>query len=161
MELLPALRTLGMGFQARGVLAGGMLSGVHMGLTAPKSGSRLAGSCTGTSSGGICIGAPRYAELFWNDCHRTAVEKLASVCAANDPVIEPAEAAIRWLARHSALDAVQGDSLVIGVSSVTQVNSVLTAATNAEPLPELVLAALEAGWKECASYSPLRTDGWV
>ena len=158
-ELLPALRTLGIAFQARSVLAGGLLSGAHMSLPAPKPGSRLAGSCDKTTTDS-CTGSPRYTQLFWSECYQTAVDRLALACAESDPFIEPAGAAVQWLARHSALDPVHGDSLIIGASSVKQLNGLMTAVAATNSLPDSVLEALDAGWEQCKSGSPSPGDGW-
>jgi hypothetical protein len=59
--------------------------------------------------------------------------------AAAEPPIAPADAAIRWIAAHSALSAGAGDGLILGAMSAPQT---LAAAGAAEPLPQAVLEAL-------------------
>jgi aryl-alcohol dehydrogenase-like predicted oxidoreductase len=74
--------------------------------------------------------------------------------AAAEPPIAPADAAIRWIAAHSALSAGAGDGLILGATSAPQLVQTLAAAVAAEPLPQAVLEALDASWTDCATDSP-------
>ena len=74
--------------------------------------------------------------------------------AAAEPPIAPADAAIRWIAAHSALSASAGDGVILGATSAPQLAQTLAAAVAAEPLPQAVLEALDASWTDCATSSP-------
>ena len=74
--------------------------------------------------------------------------------AAAEPPIAPADAAIRWIAAHSALSASAGDGVILGATSAPQLAQTLAAAVAAEPLPQAVLEALDASWTDCATDSP-------
>ena len=44
-----------------------------------------------------------------------------------------------------------GDGVIIGASSLAQLDANLASATNAEPLPKDVLDAFDDGWAKCKS----------
>ncbi len=54
-------------------------------------------------------------------------------------------ATYRWLQYHSALD--EGDGILIGASSVSQLQQNLEALSNHGPLPDLVVQAFTAAWE--------------
>jgi len=137
-ELFPALRKLGMRFYAFNPLAGGMLTGKHIAYSeSPKSGrfARL----------------QSYRNRYWKKPYFDAVRILTSAC--RDAGIEPAEAAFRWLASHSHLDVAAGDGILVGASSMKQLDQNL-AAVEKGPLPETVVDAFSAAWEEAQPESP-------
>ena len=67
--------------------------------------------------------------------------------------VAPADASLRWLYRHSALDGAKGDAVIVGASSVSQLEANLASAARAEPLPRDILDAFDAGWEKCRAAS--------
>jgi aflatoxin B1 aldehyde reductase len=64
-----------------------------------------------------------------------------------------AEAAFRWLAHHSCLDPSKGDGILIGASSMEQLEQNLSAPGQGV-LPEAVVSAFSAAWEEARPDSP-------
>jgi aflatoxin B1 aldehyde reductase len=107
-ELLPCLKQLNMRFYAYNPLCGGLLSGHHQFEKDPEQGSRFDPK---TSQG------ERYRGRYWNQTYFTAIEELKKVVVEKHGVAL-ASAAHRWMFHHSKMDAVKGDGVVIGASSV-------------------------------------------
>lgn len=137
-ELFPALRKLGMRFYAFNPLAGGLLSGKHSGYQDTPSPGRF----TLRSS---------YRERYWKKSTFEAVNILKTICKEAD--LELAEAAFRWLVYHSFLDQSEGDGIIIGASSLTQLEQNLSAIERGV-LPESILSAFSAAWEVANVESP-------
>jgi len=137
-ELIPALKATNMRFVAYNPLCGGLLTGKYASTRDVKD-----------VSGGRFDGNDMYTSRFWLDVYHDAVADIASACRAHD--IAPADASLRWLYNHSMLDGSKGDGVIIGASSLAQLDANLASATNAEPLPKDVLDAFDAGWAKCKS----------
>jgi len=137
-ELFPALRKLGMRFYAFNPLAGGMLSGKH---TSYKD-SPIPGRFSLRQS---------YRNRYWKKSFFEAASVLATRC--REAGIEPAEAALRWLAYHSLLDQHEGDGIIIGASKMSQLEQNLLAVEKGA-LPETVVSAFSAAWEEAEQDSP-------
>jgi len=69
-------------------------------------------------------------------------------------------ASLRWLLMHSKLDAAKGDGLLIGASSQAHLEENLAACQVQEPLPEAVVAALDAAWSNCQADCPSYERGY-
>lgn len=92
-----------------------------------------------------------YRARYWNEANFAALALLRAACAANGIVV--ASAALRWLARHSKLDAARGDAIIVGATSGAHVESNVAACRNAEPLPPAVVAALDEAWRLAAPHT--------
>lgn len=142
-ELLPALRAHGIRFYAYNPLAGGLLTERYASIeAAPKHGRFAKGTVMGK----------RYLERFWHPSYFKAVQIFRDACkTAKVPV---AEAAFRWLNFHSDLCEQHGDGVILGASSVTQIDGNLHMLSNNEPLPQLVLEAANKAWDVCKADCP-------
>jgi aflatoxin B1 aldehyde reductase len=137
-ELFPALRKLGMRFYAYNPLGGGMLTGKHIkydDLPMPGRFARL----------------QSYRNRYWKKSYFEAVNALATTCQVAG--IALAEAAFRWLAHHSCLDPAKGDGILVGSSSMNQLEQNLSALGKGA-LPEVVVSAFSAAWEELKPDSP-------
>lgn len=130
-ELLPALDRLGMRFRAYNPLAGGMLTGKYRDFGVEPSEGRFA------------LRAKSYRGRYWKRSYFEAVSLVAEACEGEQ--IPVAEAALRWLANHSALSEDRGDGVIVGASRLSQLEQNLASLAKG-PLPEPVLAAFEAAW---------------
>lgn len=137
-ELFPALRKLGMRFYAFNPLAGGMLSGKHS-------------SYEETPMPGRFNRLQSYRNRYWKKTFFEAVSVLTTKC--REVGIEPAEAALRWLAYHSNLDKNQGDGIIIGASNINQLEQNLSSLKKSV-LPETIVSAFNIAWEEAKSESP-------
>jgi len=137
-ELFPALRRLGMRFYAFNPLAGGMLTGKHIHYDDNPMSGRFAR-------------LQSYRNRYWKKSYFDAVSVLTSRC--REVGIEPVEAAFRWLAFHSLLDPHEGDGIIIGASSMNQLEQNLSAVAKGA-LSETVVSAFSAAWEEAKPDSP-------
>ena len=137
-ELFPAIRRLGMRFYAFNPLAGGMLTGKHHHFEdAPEPGrfARL----------------KSYRDRYWKQSYFDAVEQIRTACETEG--IPMVEAAYRWLCNHSQLDAAKGDGILLGASSLPQMEQNLSAARKG-PLPQSILDAMDVAWEIAKPDSP-------
>lgn len=129
-ELLPALRQEGLGFLAYNPLAGGLLSGKY------ASPERLPDS-------GRFVVLDFYQQRYWQPAYFEALALVRDAC--RQAGIPAAEAALRWLTRHSRLTAGPGNAVIVGASRPEQLEANLRAL--AQPaLPEALAAALDRAW---------------
>ena len=131
-ELLPVLRKNHCSFVAYNPLAGGLLTAKyqhrHESDDVPP---------------GRFQNNPNYLPRFYTDANFEAVSILQTACTnANIPLVA---ATYRWLQYHSALD--DGDGILIGASSVSQLQQNLEALSNHGPLPDSVVQAFTAAWE--------------
>ena len=149
-ELVPALRALNMRFVVYNPLAGGLLTGKHAG--------KLGSPGASDSGRGRFTGNQMYVDRFWNEAYFDAVDAVSDACAASGEAgLTPASAALRWLYSHSQLDGAKGDGVILGASSVAHLAANLDAARVAaagEPLPAVVLEAIENANRTCAPAAP-------
>ena len=137
-ELFPALRKLGIRFYAFNPLAGGLLTGKHLNFNeAPQPGrfSRL----------------KSYRNRYWKKNYFDAVNHLKTKC--EDYKIPMAEAAYRWLVNHSELNPMNGDGIIIGASSISQLQKNIQAAT-LPVLPEELQIGFDEAWSKVILESP-------
>ncbi|MCH7226417.1 aldo/keto reductase family protein [Haloferula sp. A504] len=139
-ELIPALRWLGMRFCAYNPLAGGILAGRYR-------------DFGGDPSEGRFTERPNYRNRYWKKPFFDALEILRQACEREGASL--VETAFRWLASHSALDPSEGDAVILGASSLAQLEQNLSAMQRS-PLPEPIVSAFDAAWEaarpECPSY---------
>ena len=121
-----------MRFYAYNATAGGLLCGKYNSVSdVPKEG-RFALS-------------EHYRDRFWSEANFEALALLRKACEAAN--IAMPDAANRWLANHSALDATLGDAVIVGASKTSHVRANTAACRAVEPLPQTVLDAFDNAWQ--------------
>jgi aflatoxin B1 aldehyde reductase len=129
-ELFPCLRTLGMSFYAYNPLAGGMLTGKHRNSKAEPTAGRFE--------------RQEYRGRYWLEEHFNAVSIISEACGKTETPM--AQAALRWLAYHSLLEAEAGDGIIVGASSMAHLKDNLAAFQQKE-LPREVVEAYDEAWE--------------
>ncbi len=137
-ELFPALKQFGLRFYAYNPLAGGILTGKYKNFEEDPSPGRF-------------TYRPNYRERYWKKSFFDAMNNLVSICETGE--IALAEAAYRWLAYHSKLNGDNGDGIIIGASSVNQLQQNLNSIKKG-PLPDHTVAGFNKAWEETKSDSP-------
>lgn len=148
-ELLPCLRYFGMRFYAYNPLAGGLLTGKYH--YQDKEGSQPEGRFFGNKW------AAAYRDRYWKpsqfDAIKVVIEALETVYGSEKPTMT--SAAMRWMYHHSQLKGDLGDGVIIGMSSMDQLQQNLAAAEEG-PLDERVVNAFNDAWNlvahECPNY---------
>ncbi|XP_041507122.1 aflatoxin B1 aldehyde reductase member 2 [Microtus oregoni] len=148
-ELFPCLRHFGLRFYAYNPLAGGLLTGKYK--YEDKDGKQPVGRFFGNNW------AETYRNRFWKEHHFEAialVEKaLQTTYGSSAPSMT--SAALRWMYHHSELQATQGDAVILGMSSLEQLEQNL-AASEEGPLEPAVVDAFNQAWNlvahECPNY---------
>ncbi|XP_006783304.1 aflatoxin B1 aldehyde reductase member 3 [Neolamprologus brichardi] len=148
-ELLPCLRYYGMRFYAYNPLAGGLLTGKYH--YEDKDGSQPAGRFFGNSWAGA------YRDRYWKKSHFQAIEvvlqALETAYGSEKPSLT--SAAMRWMYHHSQLKGDLGDGVIIGMSSMEQLQQNMAAAKEG-PLDQRVVDAFKEAWNlvahECPNY---------
>jgi aflatoxin B1 aldehyde reductase len=139
-ELLPALRQHGMRFYAYNPLAGGILAGKYRGMTDEPTPGRF-------------TFRPNYRSRYWKKPFFEALELLTAAC--REQGVPLVRAAYGWLMHHSGLSAAAGDGLILGASSLMQLEQNLEAMQQ-PPLPAPIVQAFEIAWEaakpECPAY---------
>ncbi|KAJ1485568.1 NADP-dependent oxidoreductase domain-containing protein, partial [Baffinella frigidus] len=135
-ELLPCLRRLGISFYAYNPLAGGILTGKHTPDADPDAG-RFKNN-------------KMYQDRFWKPAFFAAADKVKAACEAEK--VDMVAATFRWMTLHSQLT--EKDAVILGASSLGQLEVNLAAIKNAENLPPAVLAAFDAAWEDCSRDCP-------
>jgi aflatoxin B1 aldehyde reductase len=138
-ELFPCLRHFGLRFYAYNPLAGGLLTGKH------KYEDKDSKQPEGCSFRGLV--SDIYKNWYWKDDHFKAVglvqKALQAAYGTNAPSMT--SAAMRWMYHHSQLQANLGDAVILGMSSVKQLEQNL-AATEEGPLEPAVVEAFDQAW---------------
>ena len=131
-ELLPVLRNYGIRYYTHGTLASGFLTGKYRpGVEPVKGVDRFAQSRR----------IRQYQERYLHrDEMFAALDAITAAASAEG--LSTLEAAVRWTQHHSAVDAAEGDAILIGVSRLAQVEPIMTAAQGG-PLPPPVVDAFE------------------
>eukprot|EP00931_Biecheleriopsis_adriatica_P027402 TRINITY_DN16494_c0_g1_i2.p1 TRINITY_DN16494_c0_g1~~TRINITY_DN16494_c0_g1_i2.p1 ORF type:complete len:380 (+),score=85.90 TRINITY_DN16494_c0_g1_i2:93-1232(+) len=134
-QLLPILRRHGVAFIAYNPLAAGLLTGKH--------------ASTGDVIAGRFKDNPNYLPRFYTEPNFRAVADIRQVC--DEAGLDMVTATYAWLLQHSQLDAALGDGLLLGASSMTQLEENIKACQTAVPLPGPVLAAFDGAWETVCS----------
>ncbi|MBZ3876650.1 Aflatoxin B1 aldehyde reductase member 4 [Sciurus carolinensis] len=148
-ELFPCLRHFGLRFYAYNPLAGGLLTGKYK--YEDKDGKQPLGRFFGTQW------AETYRNRFWKKDHFKAVALVEKALQATYGTSAPSmtSAALRWMYHHSQLQGAQGDAVILGMSSLEQLEQNL-AATEEGPLEPAVVDAFDQAWDlvahECPNY---------
>ncbi|XP_036602850.1 aflatoxin B1 aldehyde reductase member 3-like [Trichosurus vulpecula] len=148
-ELFPCLRHFGLRFYAFNPLAGGLLTGKYK--YEDKDKEQPTGRFFGRPA------SEMYQKRYWKVLHFQAialVEKaLAAAYGANPPSMT--SAALRWMYHHSQLQSALGDAVILGMTSLQQLQQNLAAAEEGPLEPEVVKAFDEA-WNliahDCPNY---------
>lgn len=137
-ELFPALREYGLRFFAYNPLAGGLLTGRYF-----RHGE--------VPEPGRFTLRKNYVDRYWKKSLFEATRLLVQASKSEGIVL--AEAALRWLSFHSALDGTRGDGIVLGFSLLDQLDQNLKALERGS-LPKSVVAAFESAWTLAKPDSP-------
>ncbi|KAM6219058.1 aflatoxin B1 aldehyde reductase member 4-like [Rhynchocyon petersi] len=148
-ELFPCLRHFGLRFYAFNPLAGGLLTGKYK--YEDKDGKHPLGRFFGTKWAEI------YRNRFWKEDHFKGialVEKALQVAyGPNAPSMT--SVALRWMCHHSKLQGAHGDAVILGMSTLEQLEQNL-AAVEEGPLEPAVVDAFDQAWHltahECPNY---------
>ncbi len=134
-ELIPACRRYGLDLVVYNPLAGGLLSGkIKSGELVP-----VEGRYSDTAVSGRV-----YRDRYFRDTTFRALQVIEK--AVDEAGLTMLETALRWVVHHSALKVTDGnDGIIIGVSSIAQLDSNLTDLEKG-PLPESVVKALDEAW---------------
>jgi len=138
--LFPTLRRLGMAFYAYSPSASGFL-----GKTAAQAKEQARNAPAG--------GPPFRRRWAENPKFKAALEKWGAV--AEEEGVSGAELAYRWVAYHSALTREAGDALIIGASSLEQLEETLEGVEKG-PLSDKARAGVELVWNDLKDEPPLR-----
>ncbi|XP_020754894.2 aflatoxin B1 aldehyde reductase member 3-like [Odocoileus virginianus] len=151
-ELLPCLRRFGLRFYAYNPLAGGLLTGRYK--YEDKDGKQPEGRFFGNSWAKV------YRDRYWKEHHFEGialVEKALQTQRDMYNIKAPslASAALRWLYHHSQLQGLRGDAVILGMSSLEQLEENL-AAVKAGCLGSAVVQAFDQAWRlvahDCPNY---------
>lgn len=137
-ELFDALRALNICFYAYNPLAGGLLTGKY-------------GEYEEEPSEGRFTYRPNYQKRYWKKSYFDGIKLIQKACDNNG--VKIVDAAIRWLAYHSLMDADKEDGIIMGASSVMQLKQNITS-LNSGDLPDEVLDAMENAWSLCKNDAP-------
>ncbi|PQE34055.1 hypothetical protein CJF32_00002911 [Rutstroemia sp. NJR-2017a WRK4] len=140
-ELFPCLRRYGISLYAFQPLAGGFLTSRYQRDQADFD----AGSRFDPSKGVLHRGR------YWNDTYFDALDIIRT--AAKKHGLTEAESALRWLKHHSHLRKEQGDAIIVGATSTTQLEQNLADLEKGQ-LPEEVVHALDQAWLLVKGVAP-------
>jgi len=132
-ELLPCLRYHGIRFYGYSPLAGGLLTGKHS-LNDIEGGTVKSGRFNGLSMDNV------YRDRYFKTEYFKGLEEISKVIREAYPEKAPTlpEAAYSWILHHSKLNGDLGDGMVLGASSIRQLNSNLEMCQVAPLKPEVV-----------------------
>lgn len=139
--LFPTLRKLKIAFYAYSPIAGGFLTKTRQDFAAGK----------GRFDSSKPIGN-LYRSLYGKDSYLEALAGWEALAA--DAGLERAEVAYRWVAWNSLLKKEFGDAIIIGASSLAQLEKTLGWLKNG-PLDENTVKAIDAVWKTIEHEAPL------
>ena len=139
-ELNEAIDYFGLRFTAYNPLAGGLLTNKYK-------------SFSDAPSDGRFTHRPNYQKRYWKESYFNAVSAVKEVCAEHS--IDIIEASYRWLAYHSMLNGKRGDSIIVGISKLSQLQGNIAALAKGK-LPNNVVIAFDKAWQitkaDCPEY---------
>lgn len=148
-ELLPCLRRFGLRFYAYNPLAGGLLTGRYK--YEDKDEKQPVGRFFGNNWAEV------YRNRYWKEHHFEGIALVEKALQAAYGTSAPSmtSAALRWMYHHSQLQGAHGDAVILGMSSLEQLEENL-AATEEGPLEPAVVQAFDQAWclvaHDCPSY---------
>ncbi|KAI4870339.1 NADP-dependent oxidoreductase domain-containing protein [Hypoxylon rubiginosum] len=135
-ELFPCLRHYGLSFYCFNPLAAGLLTSRYTRETTEvEKGSRF--------DQNNALGK-HHADRYFHSLYFDALDILRPIAKKHG--LTEVECALRWMSYHSRLKKENGDGIVIGASSLAQLEENLKALEGG-PLPGEVVQALDAGWQ--------------
>ncbi len=143
-KLFPVLRKLGMAFYAYSPIAGGFLTKTAQQI---KDG---AGRFGPEALGGM------YRDMYMKPSYLEALEKWEAI--ASEEGIPRAELAYRWVTYNSPLKKEQGDAIIVGASTVEQLEQTLKGIENG-PLSKKAIEGIDKIWEEIKHEAP--TDNFT
>lgn len=146
-ELLPCLRYHGIRFYGFSPLGGGLLTGKHrMGDETKNEPGRFFGATNWNAL---------YRDRYWKPEYFKAVTDIARCLNSTygEGEVSVAEAAYQWLYHHSALKGELGDGVVVGASTVRQLDQNLKFTTKG-PLHNDVVKTIEGVWRSTSNLCP-------
>uniref|UniRef100_A0A8D0E0A8 Aldo-keto reductase family 7 like/pseudo n=1 Tax=Salvator merianae TaxID=96440 RepID=A0A8D0E0A8_SALMN len=149
-ELLPCLRRFGIRFYAYNPLAGGLLTGKYK-YEDKESSHHPAGRFFGNDWAQV------YRDRYWKKHHFEGValveKSLREAYGSSPPTLT--SAALRWMYHHSKLQGEHGDAVILGMSTMEQLQQNLQASEEGPLQPEVV-EAFEKAWQltahDCPNY---------
>ena len=139
-ELFPTLRKLGIAFYAYSPLAGGFLT------KTPQQVQDGAGRFDLETFGGL------YRALYMKPSYLEALAKWEAI--AKEEGVARAELAYRWVRYNSPLKKEHGDAIIIGASTVEQLEQTLVGIEKG-PLSKKAVEAIDQVWEEVKHEAPL------
>ena len=139
-KLFPLLRKLGIAFYAYSPLAGGFLTKTKQQV------QDGAGRFNTEALGGM------YREMYMKPSYLDALEKWDAI--AKEEGAARAELAYRWVTYNSPLKKAQGDAIIVGASTVEQLEQTLKGIENG-PLSKKAVEAIDRIWSEIKHEAPL------
>jgi len=136
-DLFPLLQEHNCAFIAYNPLAAGFLTGKHM----------RSNLMEDEVQKGRFNNNPNYLPRFFTHSNFDALDILRESCRKEG--ISLVEASFRWLLLHSSLDVEKKDGIVLGFSSMVQLEENLAgcdAAATLGPLPQTIVAAFDQAW---------------
>nr|XP_013801522.1 PREDICTED: aflatoxin B1 aldehyde reductase member 2 [Apteryx mantelli mantelli] len=148
-ELFPCLRYYGLRFYAYNPLAGGLLTGKYK--YEDKDTNQPAGRFFGNDWAQV------YRDRYWKKHHFEAIalveRALKDAYGSNPPSLT--SAALRWIYNHSKLQGSLGDTVIIGMSNLEQLEQNLDYSEEGPLLPAVV-EAFDKAWNltahDCPNY---------
>jgi aflatoxin B1 aldehyde reductase len=140
-ELFPVLRKLGISFYAYSPLAGGFLTKTKQQIT--EGAGRFDAS---KPVGQIYLG------LYSKPAYLEALGEWERI--AKEEGVSRAELAYRWVSYHSPLKPEQGDAIIVGASSVKQLEETLEGLERG-PLSDKAAKAIDGVWEMVKHEAPL------
>ncbi|OAP58153.1 hypothetical protein AYL99_07243 [Fonsecaea erecta] len=143
-ELFPCLRYYGISFYAYNPLAGGYLTDRYRRDIPNEEVEK------GTRFDPTTFQGKAYRGRYWNDGAFEALRILREAIKGHD--LTEAECAFRWSMHHSLLRGDKGDAIIIGASSIKQLEENLKCLEKG-PLPESIVKAFNQGWERTRATS--------
>lgn len=138
--LFPTLRRLGLAFYAYSPLAGGFLTKTRQQIL------EGAGRFSDQALGGM------YRDMYCKPSYLAALEHWEDI--AKEQGSSRSDLAYRWVAYHSPLKHEQGDGIIIGASSLQQLEQTLQG-IEAGPLSDPVVQRIDELWEGIQHEAPL------
>lgn len=137
-KLFEILKECDMRFYGYNPLAGGLLTGKYIDFEEKPMDGRFAYRQT-------------YQKKYWKESYFDAVKVIKKTCEESG--LTMAEAAFRWLAYHSSLEAGRGDGIIVGVSKIQQLKDNIEMVKQGT-LPDGVKQVFDQAWEICKDDAP-------
>jgi len=147
-ELLPCLKHYGISFYAYSPLAGGLLTGKYS-YEQEKEKSISVGRFNGVGWDKV------YRQRYWKKEYFDQIEGLKALLKEVYPEenVTVAEAAYRWIYNHSKLSGERGDCVVVGASSLGQLNTNLEL-SDKPSLEKNIVKYFDSWWQDTKGLCP-------